>query len=184
MLKLPQEPFVVLAESFSGGISTYILEAKPYHLKGVIFVASFISPPRPLLLFLMQMVPLKRVVNFPIPKYLLKLFLLGCEATDELILEFLQTIREVPEHLLTQRVSQIRTMALPINSVEKPVAVIEAADDRLVDRAHSLELLQRYEGASHYKLAGPHFILQAKPRSAAELIFRLVSNLDYGSFGR
>ncbi|MES9929339.1 MAG: hypothetical protein ABW158_14620, partial [Candidatus Thiodiazotropha sp. 6PDIVS] len=182
--------------SFSGGIATCLLEAKPSYLKGVIFVASFITPPRPLLLFLTQISPLKQLLALPIPNYLLKHFLLGNEASDELIQEFLQIIRTVPDHLLKQRIGQIRTMLLPTinpaednilsrrvnNVVNRPVAVIQAADDKLVGQKHSQQLLQRYKAANHYILAGPHFILQAQPKASAELIFRLVSSVEHGSF--
>ena len=41
--QLPAEDYVLLAESFAGGIGPELVKLKPKHLKGVIFVASFLS---------------------------------------------------------------------------------------------------------------------------------------------
>ena len=47
---LPQEEFVLLAESFSGPIAYQIALSQPKQLKALILVATFLENPRPLLL--------------------------------------------------------------------------------------------------------------------------------------
>ncbi len=56
--QLPKQEFVLLAESFSGGIVPELLQLKPTHLSGVIFVASFLSCPNKYLLGVAKLLPI------------------------------------------------------------------------------------------------------------------------------
>ena len=57
--QLPTEDFVLLAESFAGGIIPELLRQNNPHLKGVIFIASFLSSPNQLLLSIAKFLPIK-----------------------------------------------------------------------------------------------------------------------------
>jgi pimeloyl-ACP methyl ester carboxylesterase len=86
--QLPKEPFILLAESFSGPIAASIIDTRSSLLCGVIFVSSFIGNPRPLLKYLHSWLPLEHLIAMPLPTLLLRLFCLGIKADDELIALF------------------------------------------------------------------------------------------------
>ena len=44
--QLPQADFILLAESFAGGIAAQLSQQECAHLQGVIFVAAFLSAPK------------------------------------------------------------------------------------------------------------------------------------------
>jgi pimeloyl-ACP methyl ester carboxylesterase len=85
-LQLPQdEPFTLLAESFSGPIAISIAASRPAGLRGLILVCSFGRSPRPLL------APLRPLVRFlpirSVPTGLLAWRTLGRFATPALRLD-------------------------------------------------------------------------------------------------
>lgn len=61
--QLPNEDFILLAESFSGGIVPELLRTKNHHIKGVIFEASILSSPNKYLLTIAKQLPIKLLAS-------------------------------------------------------------------------------------------------------------------------
>ena len=60
--------WLVLAESFSGPVAARLLADRPdLKISGVIFAASFLSPPRRLLLTLLKLLPLRSILGMQPP---------------------------------------------------------------------------------------------------------------------
>lgn len=167
---LPKEPFVLLAESFSGGIAALLTQAEIPQLAGVIFVASFLSSPRPWLARLATQLPIKLLARLPCSNMVFRHFLLGTEATEQLIETFRASIHSVPGKVLSARLAVIAHATPASFTSEVPAVYIRATHDRLVPAQQKELFLKTYPGISILDIPGPHFILQANPKAAAEAV--------------
>ena len=75
--QLPDDDFIIVAESFSGYIAYKIGLHKPPRLKKIIFVASFLQNPKPKLLNFFNLLPIQLLLKISIPKVFIKRYLLG-----------------------------------------------------------------------------------------------------------
>ena len=69
---LPREDCILVAESFSGGIAAVLSRQEIPHLKGIIFVASFLSSPKTLLASVMSFLPIGYMAQLPMAGILLR----------------------------------------------------------------------------------------------------------------
>lgn len=168
---LPQdEPFFLLAESFSGPIAVAIAASSPPGLLGVILCCSFARNPLPALAparFALGAVP---VAALPMP--LLSFFVLGRYATSTLRAALAQSIARVAPAVLRRRAQA----ALSVNSVallaqiKLPVLYLRASEDRIVFKAAS-ELVQGHLPQTVVvDFPAPHFLLQVMPVPAAAAV--------------
>ncbi|MCU7920646.1 MAG: lysophospholipase [Candidatus Thiodiazotropha sp. (ex Epidulcina cf. delphinae)] len=174
---LPNEEFILLAESFSGGIVQYLLKHASDRIKGVIFVASFLSPPNRLLLQMARRLPLQLLAGLPFSKYFHKAMFLGMNASDEFSDRFIQVLRSMPEQILKRRIKAMADMRAPAEKLEVPAIYIQAREDKLINRKKWLEFQQLFKHIVLYQIPGPHFILQANPSVAAVVVSKGVSHL-------
>lgn len=73
--------WLLLAESFSGPVAArMITENRELDIAGVVFCASFLSPPRRSLLALARRAPLQAIFGMPLPDWVLRTFCLGAQA--------------------------------------------------------------------------------------------------------
>ena len=66
---LPEEDFIIVAESFSGGIAACLSNDQPPHLKAIIFVASFLSAPKKHIAYLASLLPIQQFTKLPLFKF-------------------------------------------------------------------------------------------------------------------
>lgn len=164
---LPQEDFILLAESFSGNIAYNIALTKPTHLKSLILAATFLENPRPLLL---RFIPSSRIFNLPIPSLLIKIFFLGFSAKNETIDLFKRSIKKVSPNVIFHRLKEIRQLKTIGKKLDIRTTYIQASNDKLVPRK-SLDNWQKVcSSLNVFKVSGEHLILQANPIRCAEII--------------
>lgn len=161
------EPFVIIAESFSGPIAYKIACKKPEHLKKVIYVASFIKNPNPFFLSILNYLPLSLLLSVPISKFLADYFLFGIKTDAETFEQFRKIISTVPKRILADRLRQVQKLSLDTTSLSKESIYIQPDNDKLVSRycAHDI-CADRI-----LSVKGGHFILQANPKECAKVIF-------------
>ncbi len=76
--RLPkQEPYILIAESFSGPIAYRIALTQPAMLKSVVWVASFIARPETKALLWCRYRMVNQLMKLPLPVWMLKRFVLG-----------------------------------------------------------------------------------------------------------
>lgn len=172
--QLPNESYILLAESFSGGIVPELLKLNPTHIKGVIFVASFLSSPRSYLIGLAKLIPIKALVSLPLSNIAHRLLFLGQEATKLLLSKFVNVIRSIPKQVLSNRLEVLKRLQLPETTFDIPTIYIRALSDRLISTKKSQEVAHVFNHIEFVELEGPHFILQAKPKETAALIQSLI----------
>jgi len=175
--QLPNEDYILLAESFSGGIVPELLKLNLTHMKGVIFVASFLSSPRGYLIGLAKLLPIKTLASLPLSNIVHRLLFLGQEATKPLLSTFANVIKSIPKQILSSRLEVMKRQQLPQVTFNIPAIYIQALSDRLISPKKSQEVAYVFKHVEFVEIEGPHFILQAKPRVAARLVTEAVSSI-------
>lgn len=181
--QLPKTDFMLLAESFSGGIAARLALQGCAHLQGVVFVAAFLSAPTPRLVQLAACLPLARLARLPLSSWLFRGFFLGFGATPEQIKACRQAITAVPASILKARLQVIARSQYHYQPMRAkshiPAVYIQARHDRLIAKHKYLEFKQAFANIRLRTLSGPHFILQAQPKESALCIinaFKLLSD--------
>jgi len=173
--QLPNESYILLAESFSGGIVPELLKLNPTHIKGVIFVASFLSSPRSYLIGVAKLIPIKALVSLPLSNIAHRLLFLGQEATKPLLSKFVKVIKSIPKQVLSSRLEVMKVLQLPEMTFDIPTIYIRALSDRLISPNKSQEVANVFNHIEFVEIEGPHFILQAQPKESARLVTEAIS---------
>jgi len=172
--QLPKEEYILLAESFSGGIVPELLKQNTTKIKGLIFVASFLSCPNIVLLSIAQFLPLKALATAPLSNLVKRQLLLGSGASKTLLATFTKVTRSIPNNILKNRIKVMRQQQLPIKKFYIPTVYIQAKSDRLISHQKSEEVSQVFKNIQYIKINGPHFILQAEPKESAITVTKII----------
>ncbi len=167
---LPNEPFVLLAESFSVAIAVAIARLQPPALQQVILVAGFLESPRPLLLRL----PLVLFrLGWRLRRTLSPLWWPFCAYRRDHPLRqaVLNVLDVLPFETVWARLQAIKQLRSGLSPLAVPVTVIHAADDRLVPKSVSANM--NVLGTS-ITVEGPHFLLQSEPVVMADRLKTLL----------
>ena len=177
--RLPRdEDFIVIAESYSGPIAYELMKENITNLKAVIFVASFLENPRPLLLSIQKVLPTSIILRLPVPKIITRRYFLGSDATDRLITEFKTALSKVSPAVLASRLREISNLKKPDKTVNYPCCYIGAEEDKLVT-SKSIEAFRRIVPNLHIRYVnGPHFLLQSNPKGCLDVIEQEISKLE------
>lgn len=167
---LPKEDYILLAESFSGYIAYQIAKQKPKYLKSIIFVASFLKPPRPYLLWFLKLIPVSLLLSGHIPTLLIRKFLLGNNASDELINLFRMVMVKVPNKVLAYRLREINNMLPVAGNINCRAVYVQANNDYLVQKNSFSHFRYLFPCIKLIKNNGAHFIVQSHPKVIANII--------------
>ncbi|MFI8382966.1 alpha/beta fold hydrolase [Pseudomonas sp. NPDC079086] len=174
LCRLGNTPYVLLGESFSGPLAYQLALCQPPGLRGVIFAASFLSSPHPLL----------QLINYlPLPRWLLRqrtllnLFCLSSQASSELTQLLDEEIQKLPARLLRARLHSLSQLQKPTMQLEFPALHLLAKQDRLVTRRAQTSLQTCGSQLTEIALDGPHFLLQTQPQACADAIERFITGL-------
>ena len=168
--QLPEEDYILVGESFSGNIAYHIALSKPKHLKSIIFVASFLSSPRPLLLSLLNFLPSKILFFVPPPKLIIKSFMLGASTKNNIIQLFLEALKQVSPDVLSFRLKEINKHQFCSCPCEIQAMYIQATNDYLVPQKSVVNFEKLFTNLKVSKVSGSHFILQSKPVECAKIV--------------
>jgi len=171
--KLPQEEFILVAESFSGPIGIALAKECIENLKGVIFVASFLSPPHRILLGFARVLPIKLLSSLPLAAIFHRVLFLGSSAKKELMELFQHTVLSLPSSIIKARISSMHSLVATYDDIGLPVGYIQATSDRLVHSNKVDDFRNTFKNVIIKTINGPHFILQANPVEGAVAISEL-----------
>lgn len=175
--QLPEGEFVLLAESFSGPLAARIVQRGPSTLRGVIFVATFLTTPAVASVKVASLLPLKRLARLPLASLLIRHLLLGREVDRNLLAQFMSVLDRVPDGVIRARIKTVGELtAQPLHSA-LPALYIRALGDRLVVPDKVSEFAEAFCDLTLAELNGPHFILQSQPQACADLIIRFLHRL-------
>lgn len=164
--QLPNEAFIIVAESFSGPIAALLAAKGLKYLKGIVFVATFLSCPKPALVSLAKLMPLKALLGVPLAKSFISSLLLH----DFNYLEFKAALEEVPHSTLIARLTSICNLKMVNRCVDLPVLYLCAASDYLVSSNQIGLFKQNFKNIRVEYIEGTHFLLQTSPKDCSEVI--------------
>lgn len=169
---LPEdEPFALIAESFSGPVAALLAAQRPEKLRAVVFAASFVCNPTrvpKMLAWLGSRVP------FKLP-WLLKLarpFTFGRWGTADLDELLLKAVHGIPMRTLSFRLQQV----LQVDELEQlkricvPVLYIRPTDDKLVSGRMVAAMKAANAKLIVEEIEGPHFVLQVNAQICAQKV--------------
>jgi pimeloyl-[acyl-carrier protein] methyl ester esterase len=174
---LPDSPYVILGESFSGPIAICLAAGRPQHLQGLILCCTFISNPRPSLALLRRFVGLLPISDAFIP--LASVLLLGRFSSRALRAALSEAIRQVSAASLKARLAAVLVVDVTAEflRVQVPVLYMRASSDRLVPRSASGRVVRLKPSTAVAEFDAPHLLLQVAPEQAAQAIAAFVRSL-------
>lgn len=168
--QLPNERFILVGESFSGPIAYQIALLKPDNVVSVIFVATFLSNPRKLILKLSSFLPISLLLSLPVPTLIIKSLLLGYSANTKIINLFRRALKLVSPHVLSFRLQEIAKLTNAHQLCDINSIYIQAADDKLVPDHCAKDFKEMFSNLRIFNVKGAHFILQANPVACADIV--------------
>jgi len=165
-----EEEYIIVAESFSGVIAYNIALEKPNNLKFIVFVATFIENPRPILSKFIPIGLLKFLLSLPLFDITIKKILLNSNASKKLIILVKNTINNIKSDILYFRLLQIINLKQVSQKISIESIYLQASKDYLVPKS-AYNVFQKYIPNIHfYEVIGSHLLLQSNPKECIEII--------------
>ncbi len=168
--QLPDNEFILVGESFSGYIAHQIALRRPKNIKAVIFVASFLENPRPLMLGFSGVFPRRYILSGFLPEIVIKMFLFGMNICDQTISLFRQSMNQVSPDILVFRLIEISKISGVLETCSLKATYIQASNDKLVPKICAAAFKKAYKDICVFEVQGPHFILQSNPVACLDVI--------------
>lgn len=163
---LPDEPFVLVAESFSGPLAIALAAKQPAQLRALVLIATFARVPHSRMVGAMATVPWTMGMA---PRAVTRRVLLGPNCDEALGRLLADTLSSVPSATIGARLRLLASLDLRAAQVQVPVLVIEAARDLLVPQSATRALAADLR-AELVIIDGPHLVLQRSPGAVASAI--------------
>lgn len=168
-ITVPNTPFAITAESFSGPLAVMLAARYPSQTAAVILVGSFVRSPTPLA----QIARLAGSALFrvPLPRALLRLLLLGFDASDEEVDFVHTTLRSVEPRVLARRVRAISEVdvSAALTASTAPLLYLSGSRDRVVGPRPLAEILRLRPDTQTATIGAPHLMLQRNPGDSARI---------------
>jgi pimeloyl-ACP methyl ester carboxylesterase len=158
----PQEPYVMIAESFSGPLAIEFVSAKPLNLKALILCGSFVKNPLGLIGRVAFYLSQYFLCKFKLPISTLRNFLLEKETPLEEVQKISEVIHSVDPVCLKSRMKHVlyNDVSEKFRTLEIPLLYVRGSKDRMVRKANSLGMQKINPALEITEVASPHFILQ------------------------
>ena len=175
--QLPNDDFILVAESFSGPVAVLLGAEAPPKLKGIAFVATFARRPVNLPVFLAYLIEIMPLRSWLIAK-LAQPFLMGKWENRAFTDQFRQVLYKVPASILSKRLADVLKVDVvdALKRIDVPILYLRATKDRLIPA----KMAQDFAGVSGrvQDIEGPHFLLQARADLAPAQIGHFADNLE------
>lgn len=165
------EEIFIVEESYSGRVAYELGLILGKRVKGIVFLAGFIS--RPLIFSrLASYVPIKVLAPNVFGKYLLNLFGFNLSANNDLVDSVFNSLRQADKRKLKYRLRNISDLDKPLKTLTCSVIYVRPSRDLLVGEKAVQYLASKCLSFSQVNVNGGHFIGQSNPGACA----RVVSN--------
>ena len=163
--------WLLLAESFSGPVALRLLADRPgLDVAGIVFSASFSTPPRHRLLRLLKHAPLRTAFGMHVPTWLLRALCVGSEAGDATIASLRKALSEAGPDILAARLRMLADLPASAVRISIPGLYIRPTSDRLVPPSTVHQFERQFRQMEVCEVAGPHFVLRTDPECCARII--------------
>jgi pimeloyl-ACP methyl ester carboxylesterase len=165
---LPRGRFVLVAESFSGPLAVRLAAERPKGLVALVLAASFVHRPLNPLLHPLRGLVGARLFGVPMPAPVIRHFMAGPDAPDEIVAEVQRAVAAVSAEVLAHRSAEaLRVDARDaLAAVEAPILFLAPTRDRLIRTDAHDDVLAVRPDAEVAPIEGPHMILQRCPHAS------------------
>ncbi len=175
---LQNEPYLLLAESFSGLIAIKLAAENPANLKALILCATFLR--HPVRRFESNIFRLfgKALFKRRPPDWVLKHYLLGQNPPAHLLHTFKTQISKVSPEILHARAKlALETdVSAEFHSLKLPVLWLSASQDKLLAKV----IHEPMENMKHASIDSPHLMLQCRPEATIDQILIFMELVNSG----
>lgn len=167
------EPYVVVAESFSGPLAIEHASARPDNLRAVVLCASFVENPLPICFRWIRLFVNQFLLRIPLSNWAVRYLLLGRDSSDELVDSVRHAISSVYPAVLSQRIKQSLSLRVGhlMPEISSPLLYLAGSRDRIVGKRGLSQISALCPGAISSVLDGPHLLIQRRPDQVLERIF-------------
>jgi pimeloyl-[acyl-carrier protein] methyl ester esterase len=173
--RVPNRPFVILGESFSGPIAIEIAATDPRAV-GLVLASSFARHPLPA-----QFAALARLFDLRwLPKRIMATALMGSTATPELAARLHQVLAALPREILQFRAREVLRVDKRnrLSEITCPVLSLHGRFDHLVNRRRVDEIATAQPRCQVHWFASSHMLLATHPDAAAKAINHFCAQMD------
>jgi len=166
------EPFVILAESFSGPLAVRMAARGDSRLMAIVLVASFVRSPTSRWMLPMRWLVGPWCFQFAPSAWVIRRFLAGDDAPDDLVASVRAAAGTVSPHVMAKRLRQVMEVEdrAILRQIRVPVLSLSGSQDRLVSARNSDDLRALGDRIESVVLDTPHLVLQRQPAAAARII--------------
>jgi pimeloyl-ACP methyl ester carboxylesterase len=170
--------YVLLGESFSGPIAISLAAARPPGLAGLVLSCAFAKNPQPWLGPARELLPLIPLDRLPLP--LLLRVPLGRFDNETLRAALVRALDGVCTETLRVRIRAASEVDVSddLKRVSMPLLYLRASDDLLVPASASEWIAACAPQTQIVELPAPHFLLQAAPEAAAQVVSTFAQNVN------
>jgi pimeloyl-[acyl-carrier protein] methyl ester esterase len=172
---LPQtEPYVLLAESFSGPIAIRLAANPPTGLAGLILCGTFAKNPFPWLRSVRALAV--RIPFKSLPRWLRAPLLWGSGDPRQAPSRTERASAPVAKAVIRRRLHEVLTVDVTacLADISLPILILGATRDRIVPRSAARLLAQRTRHGELAEIDGPHLLLQSRPAETAAAVLRFL----------
>jgi pimeloyl-ACP methyl ester carboxylesterase len=175
------EPYTLVAESFSGPLALLFAAVQPENIKAIVLAASFACNPMHPLWDWGRFLVKDSWMQKPLPERLVKKLLIGEDCPDVLANAILQTLRSVRPEVLAYRLRMIMdTDARPaLRACEKPILCLAGTQDKISGKRALTAMLAVKPDLVLSKIEAPHLILQRRPAEALAAIEKFLADQEH-----
>jgi pimeloyl-ACP methyl ester carboxylesterase len=173
------QPCILLAESFSTPLAIELAASLPAAVCAVILCNGFVSNPLSGIESLMALAAAPWFFHIPLTSIAARTFLVGPDASDQLVEAVQRAIAPIPPDTLAARLQAVLRCDArhALGQVKLPILYLHATRDRLVGAAGLHQILGIKPEIPVERIDGPHLLLQREPRRCAEIITRFVDSV-------
>ncbi|BFM13386.1 hypothetical protein R50072_35390 [Simiduia litorea] len=164
----------LVGESYSGRVAYELHQILGDRVKGIVFLASFISSPS-LVSRLAKLLPVSLLSSNILSRFILYLFGFNFSGGSSLVAPVFESIKKADKVKLRSRLRNIATLNIPKHDIKCPVTYIRPTSDLLVGVKAFNVLASRAAHLNVVKVRGGHFIAQSNPVACGEIICNAVS---------
>lgn len=180
--QLPESPYVLIAESFSGPLGVLVAAQQSPHLKGLVLCCTFGRNPLPAIKGLKSTID-RLPWNELVHQWTVA-WLQGRFASAELSALLRKALTMVSEKVIKYRAKQVLQIDVVtvFSGLTLPLLYLQASQDRLIWDFNAQTLLQANPAMQLVRLDAPHFLLQAIPEQAAAHLVAFIENKALAAF--
>lgn len=165
---------VLVAESYSGRLAYEWCGVSNAAVRGVVFLASFVSAPS-LISRLAGYLPLLLLKPYRLNRYLVNRVGFAGAGAPERIDQVFESLRCTDKHKLKQRLKNISQLNTPSKRHNTPSVYIRPNHDYLVANKALVAVTSAFNDMTLVRASGGHFIAQSSPYLCSKIIQKMAA---------